>query len=97
MPLKGAVYMFRMWMKIFKENRLLQDKVISVEDPEMTRTAKIFHAVSEACLCFDLSQPIWLDSNIREFQRHCKTRFTQDNFVEEISFDFLEVHIIEED
>ena len=84
--------MFRMWMKIFKENRLLQDTVISVDDPEMTRTAKIFHAV-----CFDLSQPIWLDANIREFQRHSKTRFTQDNFVEEISFDFLEVHIIEED
>ena len=40
---------------------------------------------------------IWLDANIREFQRHSKTRFTQDNFVEEISFDFLEVHIIEED
>ena len=89
--------MFRMWMKIFKENRLLQDTVISVDDPEMTRTAKIFHAVSEACLCFDLSQPIWLDANIREFQRHSKTSFTQDNFVEEISFDFLEVHIIEED
>ena len=50
MPLKGAVDMFRMWMKIFKENRLLQDTVISVDDPEMTRTAKIFHAVSEACL-----------------------------------------------
>ena len=69
MPLKGAVDMFRMWMKIFKENRLLQDTVISVDDPEKTRTAKIFHAVSEACLCFDLSQPIWLDANIREFQR----------------------------
>ena len=47
--------MFRMWMKIFKENRLLQDTVISVDDPEMTRTAKIFHAVSEACLPADLA------------------------------------------
>lgn len=89
--------MFRMWMKIFKENRLLQDTVIAMDDPEMSRTAKVFQAVYDACLAFDLSQPIWLDANIREFKRHNKTRFTQDNFVEEIPFDFLEIHVIEED
>lgn len=27
--------MFRMWMKIFKENRLLQDTVITLDDPDM--------------------------------------------------------------
>ncbi len=89
--------MFRMWMKIFKENRLLQDTVIALADPKMSRTAKVFQAVADASLIFDLSPPIWLDSNIREFKRHNKTRFTQDNFVEEIPFDFLEIHIIEED
>ena len=89
--------MFRMWMKIFKDNRLLQDAVITLDDPEMSRTAKVFQAVSDACMIFDLSQPIWLDANIREFKRHNKTRFIQDNFVEEIPFDFLEIHVIEED
>ena len=89
--------MFRMWMKIFKENRLLQDRVITLDDPDMSRTAKVFQAVADASLIFDLSQPIWLDTNIREFKRHNKTRFTQDNFVEEIPFDFLEIHVIEED
>lgn len=89
--------MFRMWIKIFKDNRLLKDTVISEKDPEMTRTSKVFHALSEACLLFDLSQPLWLDANIREFKRHNKTRFNQDNFVEDIPFDFVEIHIIEED
>ena len=89
--------MFRMWMKIFKENRLVQDTVIALDDPDMSRTAKVFQAVADASLIFDLSQPIWLDPNIREFKRHNKTRFTQDNFVEEIPFDFLEIHVIEED
>lgn len=88
--------MFRMWCKIFKNNHLLRDTVIEITDGSMSRTDKVFHSVSEACIEFDLSQPIWLDANIREFKRHNKTRFTQDNFVEEISFDFLEVHIIEE-
>lgn len=89
--------MFRMWMKIFKENRLLKDTVITLDDPKISRTAKVFQAVYDACITFDLSQPIWLDANIREFKRHNKTRFTQDNFVEEIPFDFLEIHVIEED
>ena len=40
--------MFRMWMKIFKENRLLQDTVITMNDPEMSRTAKVFQAVYDA-------------------------------------------------
>ena len=44
----------------------------------------------------DLSNPIWLDSNIDEFKRHAKTRFHQDNFVDSIEFDYLEIHIIEE-
>ena len=88
--------MFRMWCKLFKDNHLLQDIVIIIEDHTMSRTDKVFSCVSQACLAFDLSQPIWLDANIREFQRHNKTRFIQDNFVEEIDFDFLEIHIIEE-
>ena len=89
--------MFRMWMKIFKENRLVQDTVIALDGPDMSRTAKVFQAVADASLIFDLSQPIWLDTNIREFKRHNKTRFTQDNFVEEIPYDFLEIHVIEEE
>ena len=51
----------------------------------------------EVCYTFDLGKPIWLDRNVDEFKRHAKTRFYQDNFVEEIEFDFLEIHVIEED
>ena len=88
--------MFRMWCKLFKDNHLLQDTVIIIQDDSMSRTDKVFSCVSQACVTFDLSQPIWLDANIREFKRHNKTRFIQDNFVEEIEFDYLEIHIIEE-
>lgn len=88
--------MFRMWGKIFKDNRLMKDTVICIEDDKMNRTAKVFQSVNDICVAFDLSAPIWLDTNIREFQRHNKTRFRQDHFVEGIDFDFLEIHLIEE-
>ena len=35
-------------------------------------------------------------SNITDFQRHSKTRFTQDNFIEELDFDYLSIEVIEE-
>ena len=97
-PLKiiqGGFSMFRLWAKEFKDNRMLRDTVIEVDNDD-TRTHKIFHAIDEVCHEFDLSNPIWLDSNIDEFKRHAKTRFHQDNFVDSIEFDYLEIHIIEE-
>lgn len=88
--------MFRLWAKIFEDNHMLRDTVICDDSPD-TRTHKIFHAIDEICYEFDLGKPIWLDSTIQEFKRHDKVRFTQDNFIETISFDYLEIHVIEED
>ena len=87
--------MFRLWAKLFKDNRLLQDTVIELADDD-TRTHKVFRALEEACRTFDLAQPLWLDTNIREFQARAKTRFLQDSFMESVPFDYLEIHVIEE-
>ena len=87
--------MFRLWGKEFKDNRMFCDTVICDETDD-TRTHKIFHALDKICYEFDLSKPIWLDSTINEFKRHAKARFYQDNFVDEIDFDYLEIQIIEE-
>ena len=88
--------MFRLWVKIFKDNRMLRDTVIC-DDTDDTRTHKIFHALEAACYEFDLGKPIWLDSTVAEFRRHSKARFYQDNFIESIEFDYMEIHVIEED
>ncbi|MCM1046305.1 MAG: hypothetical protein NC417_12420 [Candidatus Gastranaerophilales bacterium] len=88
--------MFRLWARIFKENRMVQDTVIEDAGND-TRTHKIFRALEETCYQFDLGKPIWLDKTVAEFKRHSKARFTQDNFIEGISFDYLEIQVIEED
>ncbi|MGB4660584.1 MAG: hypothetical protein WBI07_15525 [Mobilitalea sp.] len=89
--------MFRLWAKVFKENRMVKDMEVRNDDEEMRRTQKIFHAIEEICHEYDLSKPIWLESTIADFKRHDKTRFTKDNFMEPIDFDYLEIHVIEED
>ncbi len=88
--------MFRLWAKIWKNNHLLKDITIKNDQPT-NRTKKVFGALQEACDAFDLAVPIWLDKNISEFRRVSKTRFYQDNFMEHIPFDYLEIHVIEED
>ena len=87
----------RIWAKTFENNHMLCDIVIVNDDPSMTRTKKVFAALEEVCMAFDLSVPIWLDANIADFKRNAKTRFRQDSFVDHIDFDFLEFHVIEED
>ena len=88
--------MFRLWAKEFKDNHMLKDTVIA-DDSDDTRTHKIFRALDEVCYQFDLGKPIWLESTIKDFKRHDKARFTKDNFIETIDFDFLEIHVTEED
>lgn len=62
--------MFQIWGKIWKDNHLVRDMVSCNNDYSMSRTAMVFQALDEICHEFDLSQPIWLDSNIRDFQLH---------------------------
>ena len=73
----------RIWFKLWKDNHLLKDTVITDNSTE-TRTHKIFQALEQVCYDFDLSKPLWLDATVSEFKRHAKARFSQDNFVEEI-------------
>ena len=87
--------MFRLWGKLFKDNRMVKDMTVC-DDSSDTRTHKIFRGLEDICYAWDLGKPIGLDSTIQDFQRHKKTRFYQDNFIETIDFDFLEIQIIEE-
>ena len=87
--------MFRMWGKVFKKNRMITDTVICV-DNDLNRTRKVYQALEEICYEFDLSKPLWLESNKEDFIRSSKTRFTKDSFIEEIDFDYLEIQVIEE-
>ena len=82
---------------VSKDNHLLQDITICDAATDKNRTRKVFDAIEEMCYTFDLSKPIWLESNIQDFQRRDKTRFTKDSFIDEINFDYLEIQMLEED
>ena len=76
--------MFRVWARTFKSNKMLKSTTIELDIPNETRTHKVFMALEQVCEEFDLSNPIWLDTNINEFKRIARTRFYSDSFVETI-------------
>ena len=86
----------RIWGKIMKDNRLLRDIVVEINDVGMSRTKKVYQSLEEMCYALDLAKPIWLDSNNQDFIRHARTKFTKDSFMEEIDFDYLDFQVIEE-
>ena len=85
----------KLWGKIWKNNHLVRDTVVT-DDTGDTRTHKVFRALEEICLEFDLPRPIWLETNISQFKRHGSAKFRQDSFIEEIDFDYLEIQVLEE-
>ena len=89
--------MFRLWGKLWKDTHLVKDVVIEDDRKEINRTRKIYDALDKVCDEFDLCRPIWLESTVEEFLKRDRTRFGKDNFIEEIEFDYLEIHVIEED
>ena len=47
--------MFRVWGKIMKDNRLVKDTVVCIDDASLTRTIKVYKALEEMCYEFDLA------------------------------------------
>ena len=86
----------RIWGKLIRDNHLLRDTVAEISG-DARRTQKVMEGLRRICMELDLAEPIWLDANVREFQRVAKTRFRQDSFLETIPFDYLEFQVIEED
>lgn len=86
----------RIWFREWKEAHLIRDYVVE-DNSDRNRTKKIFDAVDIVCREFDLSRPVWLETTIKDFKKSAAARFTQDNFVEEVDFDYIEISVLEED
>ncbi|HAZ05749.1 hypothetical protein LNN31_18365 [Acetobacterium wieringae] len=88
--------MFRIWGKLIKRNKILEEKVIEIDNSTLTENEKIQTALKTFCHDFDLENPMWFDKNTRELSQISKTTFREDHFIESIWFDYLELEIIDD-
>lgn len=88
--------MFRIWFKIYIENKIIKDTVIVVNSKD-SRKEKALIALDEACMFFDLQKPMWLSDIEKDFVQFGRVSFNQNHFIEVIDFEILELEIIEDE
>jgi len=88
--------MFRLWGKLMKHNKFLEEKVIAIDNNSLNINNKIQAALEIICHDFDLEKPMWFDKNTKELKQISKTSFHEDQFIESIWFDYLEIEIIDD-
>lgn len=85
----------RLWGKIYKNHKLImhEEAVCNIYD-EYQENLKM--CLTEICQKLDIQKPYWLPKNLEEYNKYSKTTFKQDNFIEEIDFDYFEIVELED-
>jgi len=88
--------MVRIWGKLMKQNKFMDEKVVEIDNKSLPINDKIQTALEIICHDFDLEKPMWFDKNTKELKQISKTTFREDQFIESIWFDYLEIEIIDD-
>ena len=80
-----------LWVKTIVNHRIDRQATVPCgrDDPRA--------ALLEACHAMDLSEPVWLEKNQREWDEFGMTRFAPDAFFETVPFQRLEIEYIDPD
>jgi len=82
--------MARLWLKIIKNHKIqLQETCPVVWGGEKD-------ALTEMCRQLDLPCPLWLNKHINEYQSFRRTAFTREHFMEETSFERMEIEFLDD-
>lgn len=87
--------MIRLWGKIITNNKIVCQTEYTCND-EIEYQEQLKKCIIEICHKLDLAKPYWLPKNMEEYNKHKKTSFIQDNFIEDIKFDRFEIQVLEE-
>lgn len=83
--------MSRLWVRLMRSHRIAKQEAVPCAWGEEK------DALVELCREFDVPAPMWLNKHENEFEQFRHTAFTKDHFVEEISFDRMEIEFLEDD
>lgn len=89
--------MIRIWGKLMKKNRFLQDATFTSHSTSLSLMERIDESIDFFTMDFDIQKPMWFDKNTKELDKFGKTEFYADQFIESVDFDYFEIEIIEND
>ena len=78
----------KIWVKLIKKHKIIDDKVVVCEKDNPKQ------GLYEACKELDLSQPIWLNKNERDWLNFAMTTFKPEDFIDSVYFDSMQISYI---
>ncbi len=79
--------MIKIWAKVMKKDKILSQYML--ERQENIDYSEFFDYLREICENLDIATPVLIKTHLFNFAKYNNVRFTQSDFVEQISFDKL--------
>lgn len=79
--------------KITKGIYIYRTEYVENEEPNIIYTDLLEKCLIDLCKKMEISVPMWLDKNTKEFVRYRRTFFSKEQFFEEVNFDNFEIRV----
>ena len=76
----------KIWARVRKNNKTTEQDVVEIPQKDASE-------VEDLCSKLNLSRPVILDKHVNELLRFLHTVFRPDDFMEQVTFDRLEVEL----
>ncbi|MDD6882345.1 MAG: hypothetical protein PUD50_01415 [Eubacteriales bacterium] len=82
--------MARLWIRMVNKHRVVKQETVACA------WDGIEEALTETCRDWDIPRPVWLNKHAHEMEDFRRTAFAKDHFMEDVSFDRLEIEFLED-
>ena len=83
--------MSRLWARLIRRGRIERQATYECAFEDVDE------ALTELCREFDIPRPLWLEKHQREYHEFQRTRFLPEHFMEDISFQRLEIEYLDDE
>ena len=88
----------QVWGKLWRGHRTIHQMTVRIHPAEGKELIlEVKDALDTMALEMDLPRPIWLKQNEEDLLKFSRTEFNQDHFIEHVSFQRLEIELIDEE
>lgn len=84
----------RVYASVHTHNKIIKKHTEFSDNPDVS--CAFLECSEKIYKALDLSEPIWLSKHQRELSRFRRVRFRAEDFLEPISFDWIELEIIDD-
>ena len=82
----------KVWASIHKNNRII---LRASAESQLSDTADaLLEALEIIYKELDIAEPVWVSKHARELSKYQHTKFKPEDFLEPVSFDFLEIEFV---